>query len=249
MSRPNAHRLSPEARKALRRRRLLLARRAMLVLLLAGGGTAGAMWLNDALSVRDWNIRGPAELTAAIDKSLSQMPDRSFLATRPAMLKQRWLAQLPDLAGARIARILPHHLDIELLPRHPIALWQDALGHIHLVDAEGNAYRELKRNEAPDLPMLHMHAAQLAASARLLARLGRMHKGRELSELHARGDAWQLYFSRGERWSIPRAAEDETLKRLSALLAQPRWHAGKWRIDARNTSRWFIRPAMHEGVI
>jgi len=249
MSRANQRRISPEERRARRQKRLRFMRRLALAVLVAGGISGGALWIDRALAVQSWSIHGPSELRQAIERQLSSMPDRGFLSTLPSSLRQQWLARIPGLADVHITRILPDRLEIQIMPRQPVGLWQDPLGHVMLVDEAGHAYRALRRNESPDLPMLRMPASDLAHAANVLAQLRRMHRAIELSELHARHDAWLMYFSRGERWSIPKHDANTALARLNALLSQPRWHAGRWRIDARNTSRWFIRPAKHEGVI
>ncbi|MDX8407812.1 MAG: cell division protein FtsQ/DivIB [Mariprofundaceae bacterium] len=251
MSRRNQHRVSAEERRMSRRHIWRYLRLAMLSVLLLGGSSAGLWWLNEALTVTTWSITGNAQLKAAIEKKLADMPEKSYLHTRPSALHDAWLASIPDMAEVQINRVLPDTLLIVAKARVPLALWQDELGAIHLVDKNGVAYRPLARGESPDLPMLRIAGEELAQAHTLLTELAGLHVRNmaALSEVRSSDAAWLLYFSKGERWLIPQQHESDVFNRLDALLAQPRWRTRSWRIDARSTSRWFIRPAKHEGVI
>jgi len=251
MSRRNQHRVSAEERRTSRRHIWRRMRLIMLAMLLIGGSSTGLWWLNGALAVTTWSITGGAQLKAAIEKKLADMPVKSYLHTRPAALHDAWLASIPDMAEVQINRILPGTLLIAAKARVPIALWQDELGAIHLVDENGVAYRQLTRGESPDLPMLRIAGVELAQAHTLLTELAGLHVRNlnVLSEVRSADAAWLLYFNKGERWLIPQQRETVVFHQLDALLAQPRWRARNWRIDARTTSRWFIRPAKHGGVI
>ncbi len=251
MSRRNQHRISAEQRRTSRQRFWRHLRRCMLAGLVIVGSGAGLWWLNDVLAVSSWSIRGKANLKAAIEKQLAAMPDKSYLHTRPGVLHDAWLAAIPDMAEVQISRILPDTLHITAQARIPIALWQDEAGVIYLVDEKGKAYRKLARGESPDLPMLRIASQELAQAHTLLTELKKLQVRdlNSLSEVRSADAAWLVYFRKGERWLIPQQREAIVFRQLNTLLAQPRWRARSWRIDARTTSRWFIRPAKHEGVI
>ncbi len=251
MSRPNQRRIGEETRR-LRRRH---AWRLIRPVLTAGGvlvSLGATLWgLNGALSVSHWQIDGNTDLKARIEQQLQQMNHRDYLHTRPARLREQWLAAIPDLADVRISRRLPDALQVTAVARTPVALWQDEAGHIHLVDGKGHAYRPIAAGESPDLPMLRIRKNQLSQARLLLEALAaqRIRDLQALSEIRSSNQAWLVYFSRGERWMIPHRREARVLQKLADLLSRPRWRSRVWRVDARMTSRWFLRPAKHEGVI
>jgi len=251
MSRSNQRRIKPEEIYAARLRfRKRLARIFMLSVMLSAALSAG-WWLNQSMSIRHWKIDADPMLKQAIDEQLENMPSHDFLRTQPFLLRQQWLANIPDLAEVQVSRILPDSLNIQAQSRVPMALWQDENNDIHLLDNHAEAYRLLRKGESPDLPLLRMDAGNLASAFRLLLSL-QQHvaaKTAALSEIRASGRSWQIYFSRGESWLLPQGSEALVIRRLASILKEPRWQHRNWRIDARAQSRWFIRPARHGGII
>lgn len=251
MTRNNQHRVDPAVRRAARLRLLArLARMVAVVVVVAGAGE-GMMWLNQSLSVSEWRVTAPESIRRAIEEQLQTMEHRDFLATRPELLRQHWLEQIPDMEEVQISRVLPHRLQVTAIARTPEALWQDEQDRLHLLDSHGYAYRLLARGESPDLPLLRVREEQLPAAHQLLTVLARDATAMlaALSEIHAGSDHWKLYFSRGAAWLLPQKQEEKYITAVAAQLAQPRWRTGQWSVDARIQSRWFIRPAGHEGVI
>ena len=249
MSRGNQRRVAPEVLKAARRQWLeRLAKLALLGCLLVAFGASG-WWLNQTMSVRQWKIEADAGLKQVIEAQLEAMPVKDFLSTQPALLRQQWLAAIPDMAEVRVTRILPDALHIQAEPRVPVALWQSPESAIFLLDEQGSAYRPLNQGESPDMPLLRVEAAMLAPACQLLAELKRVGKREQLSEIRSGGEYWQVYFARGEKWLLPHGAEEAVIHRLTTLLKKPRWQSRHWRVDARSSSRWFIRPARQGGII
>jgi cell division septal protein FtsQ len=251
MSRQNQHRVSPEERLASRHKFWLGLRRGLLTITVAGGITGTGWWLNEAFSVNKWQIDGDITLKAAIDQQLSAMTDKSYLQTRPARLHDQWLAAIPDLADVQITRILPDTLHITTVAREPVALWEDESGAIHLVDGHSRAYRALRQGESPDLPLLRISSRELDHAYPLLQAFNQqqIRDMNNLSEVRSSDASWIMYFSNGERWLLPHHSEAAVFSQLNNILSQPRWRKRSWRIDARTTSRWFIRPAKQGGVI
>lgn len=251
MSRVNLRRSRPEERRA--RRARLRGHAAQMILIggLALASMAGGWRLNQTMSVSQWKIDAAPALKRAIDDRLRAMTSRSFLQTRPALLRRQWLASIPDIAELKITRTLPDRLYVRAKARLPVALWQDEENTIHLLDAGGQAYRTLRKGETLDLPMLRMHEGRLKpAHALLMAiRRQRIRNIRSLSEIRATGGGWQVYFMQGEKWLLPRGGETAVIRRLASILKQHRWQRQPWRVDARAQSRWFFRPARQEGVI
>ena len=250
-TRSNQRRVDPELQRQARRRSLLRVARALALLLLMGGTLLAGQWLNHQWRVTEWQIDGDAQLKAAIVAQLQAMPSRDFLQTRPQQLRAAWLKAIPDMAEVRIARILPHRLEIHAEARLPMALWQDASGQLYLVDDHGVAYRPIHSGESPDLPLLRVSDEQLPVMQRMIATLQRVNRpmAAQLSEIRERNRHWKIYFSRGVAWLVPKGSEVAVIKRVTTLLKQKRWRKRRWRVDARLASRWFIRPAGHGGVI
>jgi len=251
MTRSNQRRIDPEARKRSRRARMKHLGRAVLlgscILTLA----ASVIWLNQQWSVEHWEIKAEAPIKAAIEAQLKAMPNRDFLHTRPELLRQAWLQQIPDMAAVRISRVLPDHLFIQADARVPTALWQDEQNQLHLFDDQGHAYRLLSQGESPDLPLLRISEDLLLPVQQMLTALA-LHDEQQLpvlSEIRGTGGHWKLYFSHGVSWLIPRGKEVAVIDRIKSLMQQKRWQHRYWRVDARLASRWFIRPAGHGGII
>ncbi|TLS68258.1 hypothetical protein FE236_04810 [Mariprofundus erugo] len=251
MTRNNQHRVDPAVKRAARLQLLARVARMVAVVVVTAGAAQGVVWLNGTLSVSEWNVTAPESIRHEIESRLQAMDQRDFLSTRPELLRQRWLEQIPDMEEVQISRVLPHRLQVTAIARTPEALWQDEQDRVHLLDSHGYAYRLLARGESPDLPLLRVREEQLPAAHRLLAVLSRDSAERlaALSEIHAGGNHWKLYFARGAAWLLPQKQEEKYITAVAAQLAQPRWRTGQWSVDARIQSRWFIRPAGHEGVI
>jgi cell division septal protein FtsQ len=234
MSRSNQRRIRPEEIHAARLRfRRRLARVLMFSVMLLAVLSAG-WWLNQSMSVRHWKIDADPILKQAINEQLESMPSHDFLHTQPFLLRQQWLARIPDLAEVQVSRILPDSLHIQAQPRVPMALWQDENNDIHLLDDHAVAYRLLRKGESPDLPLLRMDAGNLASAFRLLLSL-QQHvaaKTATLSEIRASGRNWQIYFSRGESWLLPQGREVSVIRRIAGILKKPRWQHRNWRNHA-----------------
>jgi len=220
---------------------------------IAAGLIFGLWSLNQALTVTQWNIHAPAKLKSNIEHVLNRMGSMDFWHSRPSLLRQQLLQQVPDLAEVNIQRQLPHALNIHVTPRLPIALWLNPkTSSLYLADNHGNAYRARNYGEELDLPVLRMEKEQLHDACKWLAQLKATQPQwfARSSEMFASYDGWKLNLSSGHQWQLPlgKRAIDE-LPQITKLLSQPRWHAGNWRIDTRLENRWFLRPATHEGVI
>jgi cell division septal protein FtsQ len=251
-TRPNQRRIQDEVRqqrRALIRSRLASTGMGVLGLALLGGG----LWsLNHMLGIDQWQISASSSLKRQIDRELSGMGPLDFWHSQPDALRRQLSAALPDIASIRIQRQLPNRLVIEAEARIPVALWQQEDEHIWLVDKQGEAYRPMRRNEAYNLPLLRMPRRQLAAASRLLTSMAQTDPARlaQLSELIDDGNGWKLNLARGQQWRLSYGTTAiRQLARLEALLAQPRWRSGHWRINTRLGSRWFLRPADPQGVI
>jgi len=219
-----------------------------VVLILAGG-----WWLNQALSVEKWTIKGVSEpLNAAIDTEINSIKTPDFIHTMPSVLRRRLLSKLPDLDGVNIVRRLPNGLEIIARERVPVVLWLRADGKVLLVDGKGLAYRALRRGEHADLPLLRLANSDLDEATRLIRSMKQQDSihYQHLSELIGESDYWRLNFERGQSWLLPRGVNNERrMRKIIALMQQRRWRGGRWRVDARMSTRWFIRESRIGGMV
>jgi len=214
---------------------------------------ASAWWLNQAWSVEAWTIRGvPEYLETAIDTEMNTMKTRDFIHTWPSMLRRRLLSRLPDLDDVSIARKLPGRLEITARERVTAVLWQQPDGKVSLVDGKAVSYRALRRGEQVDLPLLRTSRSNLGDAVKLILTLKQEDDTRyeHLSELIGEGDNWRLNFDRGQSWLLPHGVNNgQRMQGLITLMRQKRWRGGRWRIDARLSTRWFIRESKIGGVV
>jgi len=213
---------------------------------------ASAWWLNQALSVEVWTIRGvPEYLETAIDTELNTMKTLDFIHARPSRLRRILLARFPDLNDISITRSLPERLEIIARERVPVALWQNPDGKVSLVDGKAVPYRALHRGEQLDLPLLRTFRSDLVEAVNLLLVVNPANNDRyaHLSELISEGTSWRFNFDRGQSWLLPRGDGGRHIRDLIALMQQKRWRGGNWRIDARLPTRWFIRKSKMGGVV
>jgi len=246
MIRPNRKR-RPVSRNRMKRVGRLCAGMAGLTLVLAS-----AWWLNQALSVEVWTIRGvPEYLETAIDTEMNTMKTLDFIHARPSRLRRILLVRLPDLNDISIARSLPDRLEITARERIPVALWQNPDGKVSLVDGKAVPYRALHRGEQLDLPLLRTFRSDLGEAVNLLLAVKPANDDRyaHLSELISEGNNWRFNFDRGQSWLLPRGDDGQRIRDLIALMQQKRWRGGNWRIDARLPTRWFIRKSKMGGVV
>ncbi len=251
MSRGNQRRVKPEEIQAARSKVKKRLARMFIFSVVSLSALSAGWWLNESMSVRQWEIDADPILKQAINAQMEAMPSNDFLHTQPFLLRQQWLARIPDMADVQVSRILPDSLHIKAQLRVPMALWQDENNDIHLLDDHAVAYRLLRKGESPDLPLLRINSDNRASAFRLLLSL-QQHvaaKMAVLSEIRTSGESWKINFSRGESWLLPQGEEVSVIRRLASILKEPRWQHRNWRIDARVQSRWFIRPVRHGGII
>jgi len=253
MSRQNARRKPVHSMRPVMQRLWGWTLPCAVVLGISGALAAGGWWMNQALTVHAWQIRGvPEALEVAIEKELQASEPLDLVHAWPSLLRARLLARLPDLAEVNIARELPDRLLINATRRMPVALWRNPQGVVLLVDGRALAYRELAAGEMADLPLLRVSSASLERSVAMLLRLRQEDVGRyaQLSEWIEEHDGWRLNFERGNCWLLPEgAAAAPRMQKLIALMRQPRWQKGNWRIDVRADTRWFIRKSKLGGMV
>ncbi len=215
---------------------------------LAGFG----MWkLNEKLSISYWDIEAASHIQPQIEAYLAKQQDLDFWHTRADILHDELLVEVPDIQALEVQRILPDGLLVKAKARTPMALWKDEQNQqVMLVDEHGVVYRALERGEASDLPLLRVQADELFHATQLLLALNKydVRKLMQLSEVVVADSGWHLNFSKGEQWKINPNNLEQHVTQIINVLGLPRWAKGHWRIDARISERWFIRPAKQEVI-
>ena len=251
--RSNRRRQSAGKRKQAWRAVLYRLLRVTTALALTAALGGGGWWLNRMLQVESWRIDGVSEpIEIAIEKQLQVMQPLDFVHAWPSRLRQALLANVPDLADVNITRRLPGRLEIVATARQPVAMWQGQGGKVLLVDGFGHAYRPLRAGEMLDMPLLRVSENEIGESVHLLLRLKQLDadRYRQLSEWRSEDDGWRLNFERGRCWMLPRGERAAPrMRAVVALLKQPRWRRGDWRVDARFATRWFIRKSKSGGIV
>ncbi len=229
------------------RTRLLRVSALGLVLGLIGAG----LWkLNTVMAVRHWQVEAPAAIKPGIQAYFRQKQQYDFWHTRAAVIQRDLLASMPDIRRVEVSRVLPHGLLVKAWARQPVALWVQEGNTVMLVDAQAQVYRALKPNEHLDLPLFRMPAEALPKAVHALQRLATFapEKVQDLSEVIVEHQDWRLNFAHGEQWQLAQTRLDKDLSRIQDILDKPRWAGGHWRMDARISGRWFIRPAKQEVI-
>lgn len=224
-----------------------------VLLLVVGGLSLTAGWvLMQRFEPVSWKVSAPLSLQQKIEESMQMMSPQGLWSARPALIQQELLQRIPDIARVQVQRTLPSSLHIKAEARVVIALWQQPGGRVMLIDDHGQAFRPLARGELMDYPLLRLDAQHLAAASSLLTSMkqGQSAWLAALSEVFADIDGWRLNLSSGQQWLLPFGEKGiESVSRITAMLQHSRWHAGVWRVHARQENRWFVRPAKYQGVI
>jgi len=256
MSRGNTRRV---AQAELQQRRLSMRRKIAITLGSALSVTltvSTLLLLNQSFRVTSWEITtdglDAANLQQQMDTAMNTMPAYDFWSTRPGAVRNHLLASVADLEDVSVQRTLSGTLYLKAIARTPVGLWHNEGGHVFLVDMHGEAYRQVKNTEMADLPILRLSQDDIHQACLLLRSMQSLQPKyfSRISELLADNSSWKINFDQGQQWMISRNEHvSHAISKVSNLLQKPRWRSGHWRVDARTTSRWFVRPAGQEGVI
>ena len=256
MSRGNTRRVAQaerqQRRQSLRRKIAITLGSALAVTLTV----SSLLLLNQTFRVTAWEIKASghdaANLEQQMDAAMSTMPAYDFWSTRPGVVRSHLLASVADLEEVTVQRTLSGSLYLDATARTPVGLWHNEESHLFLVDKHGTAYRPMANTEMADLPILRLGQSDIRQACALLRSMQSLqpHYFSRISELLADNSSWKINFDQGQQWMISRNEHvAHAISKVSNLLQKPRWRSGHWRVDARTTSRWFVRPAGQEGVI
>ncbi len=212
------------------------------VILFAGAAIAGATWIGGSLfdareafarsadgaaaeigfAVNDVEIAGIGGARAEEVRAIV-VPDgrRSLLSLDPYDVKAR-VESLDWVQGARVTRLWPSTLRVQVTRRQAFARWQED-GEMSVIDANGERLFAERAADHADLPLVVGRGAGPAAEPLLRAL-------EELPELRGRLDAlvrvedrrWNLELTSGMTVELPEAEPAVALARLEDLQARHR---------------------------
>ena len=178
-----------------------------------GAGLAEAMG-EAGFRVRSVDVTGVQRMDSrpvfqiALDQKSMAMPLVDVATIRQKLLRYGWVKD------ARVSRLLPDTLVIDIVEREPAALWQDKT-RLSLIDSEGVVLDRVKVSDMPDLPLLvgpgaNAHSDELNL---LLAEVPSLKPQLE-SASWVGGRRWDLNFQSGETVVLPEG-EEEAKKALA----------------------------------
>jgi cell division protein FtsQ len=156
---------------------------------------------------------------------------------------RRRVEQVGWVKSARIIRLLPGGLLIDVTQRQLVAVWQHA-GRTAVVDAQGVAAPEADPAKFASLPLVVGEGANTAAAAILPSVLSRPRLVSRLEALVRVDDRrWDLRLKDGSIIQLPETDEEAALMRLDALDRAGRiLDLGVSRVDLRDPEMVAVRP-------
>lgn len=145
---------------------------------------------------------------------------------------------------ARVVRLLPDTLIVEIKEHDRLAVWQDA-GQIKVIDAQGQVIQGADARRYPTLPLVVGKGADLAAGEilPLLAQRPRL-MSRVDALVRVDERRWDLRLKDGSLIQLPAVEQEAALIRLDALDQRERLlDLGFARVDLRTPDEVAVRPA------
>ncbi len=158
-----------------------------------------------------------------------------------AEMKEK-LEKVPLVRHARITRMLPHTLDIQIEERTPVAVWQYQ-GALQLVDADGVALGSIKAGEYAGLPLLvgQMQPYHIKNFFAFLQKAPELKKQTQSATLVSER-RWNILLKKGIEVKLPEEALETAWQKLDELVAQKMLLREDIQvIDLRIPDRMFIR--------
>jgi cell division protein FtsQ len=189
----------------------------------------------------------PMEVYKAAQGQMGRaMPLVDLEGTRHQLLRFGWVKD------ARVSRRFPDTLLVDIVERHPAAIWQHNQ-RLMLIDRDGVILQPVDLSAMPDLPLVIGPAANQHASE-LNGLLG---AAPELKELLAGatwvgGRRWDLRFHSGETLALPEGPEKaaQALTRFAAMDRKTQLLGrGFVRFDLRIPGKMIVRVSREPGSI
>lgn len=186
----------------------------------------------------------PSEITAALQLAASGTTpavDAAFPLWLDLEEARRRIEELPWVRTAKLARILPDRLAVEITERQPALVWRRDDGDA-LVDMDGRELSRIARGSAAGLPIVAGEGA--AASGPGLISLLRAHSGIERRMVEARrveGRRWTLVLAAGTLLHLPGDGAAAALAWIEAHAASGLLDRGLEAIDLRVPGQLVVR--------
>ena len=156
-------------------------------------------------------------------------------------LRQRLLG-IDWVAEAEVRRVLPDRIDVSIVERVPIAIWQHE-GVLRLIDATGHPIVAVSADALARYPhVVGAGAPQYAAA--LFAELGRFPEveSRVTAAIRVGERRWSLELDNGTRVDLPAENMDVALSDLMRLEKEQKvLERGVKTIDLRFKDKWILR--------
>ncbi len=201
------------------------------------------------LKLRRVHIAGAsAEATPAIQRALNVEAGQPITSIDLAAL-QASVQAVGWVKQARVVRLLPDTLIVEVTEHDRLAVWQTG-GRVFVIDGEGRAIPGADASRYPNLPLIVGKGADTAAGA-ILPLL------RQRPRLMSRVDAlvrvderrWDLRLRDGGLIQLPAVKQEAALIQLDALDQRERLlELGFARIDLRTEGQVAVRPGVGAGT-
>ena len=187
-----------------------------------------------------------AEATAAIQRAVQLDGGQAMTSIDLAAVRER-VEQVGWVKGARVVRLLPDTLIVQVTEHDRLAVWQ-AGGRNVVIDSHGAVIAGADAGRYPNLPLVVGKGAEQAAAEvlpliaqrpRLMARLEALVRVDERR--------WDLRLKDGSLIQLPATDQDAALIQLDALDQRERLlELGFARIDLRTPSEVAVRPSAGE---
>jgi len=144
---------------------------------------------------------------------------RSILSLDPDTIRAR-VESLDWVASARVRRLWPSTLVVEVQRRQEYALWEED-GHVSVIDQNGERLMTERAEDHANLPRVVGAGAGPAAEPLLIALEGLPHVRERLVQLVRVGDRrWNVELTSGATVALPAEGAPQALARLETLHAE-----------------------------
>jgi cell division protein FtsQ len=214
----------------------------------AVNGAVGSKFATLGFKLKVVRVKGASDLaTSDILKAAGVYKDQPLLGLDLNALRKR-VEGVGWVKEAQVVRLLPDTLELRVVERRQLAVWQHA-GQSHVIDDQGRVIKEADPNRFPRLPLIVGDGANEFA-AKILPAVAQRPRLMEKLEAFIRVDdrRWDLRLKDGSLVQLPAVGEEEALIQLEQLDQKSRLlELGFERIDLRDPTVVSVRP--RDGVL
>ncbi len=214
----------------------------------AVNAAVGSQFATVGFKLKAVRVQGASRLaTSDILKAAGLYKDQPLLGMDLEALRQR-VKSVGWVKEARVVRLLPDTLVLQVVERRQLAVWQHA-GKSYVIDEHGRVIPEANANRFPALPLIVGEGANEQA-AQILAAVAQRPRLMDRLEAFVRVDGrrWDLRMKDGSLVQLPAVGEEAALIQLEQLDQKSRiLELGFERIDLRDPTVVAVRP--RDGVL